>query len=499
MMKLVLVFFIMLFTGCSKSEKLKNHDLLKVAASVEAKSLYPYQANDPHSSRIYSQIFETLILHDESNNLVPGLATEWKFLNDLTLEIKIRQNVLFHNNQIMTIDDVKFSFDQILASPNLAHTVKSIKDTKIIDQSTLHLILKEPDVTVLFLLASPTMVIVNKKAVLEAGDDVSSKPIGTGPYQLSEWIRGQSIVLKVFEQYWNEIAKIPTIEIRTISDVAARAIALEANDVDLAFDIEGTDIERIAGNPDLILYDVEIPRVEYIAMNIGKGSNPLWKSAKGRQAFEWLIDKEGLTEYVLFGAGKAANTLVPPMIDGHDDTIVIRQKNSQKAKELLAELMITNPNVNILVREGTSQKIAEVLQSQLLEANIQSSITIAEYGRFLEMIAQGQHDVFVLNWTVVTGDPDYALNNLLNSNSWGSKGNRSFYSSPVIDDLLQKAKIEKNPQQRIEYYKKIQQIAYEEVPYIPLYYPTLNIGASAHLQNVFINMFGYISFNKLLF
>ncbi|MGL4388473.1 MAG: ABC transporter substrate-binding protein, partial [Brevinema sp.] len=472
--------------------------IIKIATPVEPIGLYPYKANDPHSSKVYSQIFDTLVVRDKFNQLFPGLATDWKFIDDLTLEMKIRTNVLFHNHEVFSVDDIKFSIEQIIITPNISHTLESIKGVRIIDSQTVQILLKHPDVTVLYTLASPTMVMLNKKAVLASGQDVAIQPIGTGPYQLAKWNRGESVILNRFDQYWGHTPTIPSIEIRFINDVSARSVALEADDVDIAFDIEGVDKERILLNPDLTLFDVEIPRVEYIAMNIGKGSNPLWKSAKGRQAFEWTINKQGIVDSILFGSGSVATTLVPPTIDSYEE-FPSRQNNIEKAKELLADLSIPNPTLNILVREGISQKIAEVIQAQLYEAGIHSSITVAEYGRFLESISQGQHDVFILNWSVLTGDSDYALNNLLNSKSWGSKGNRSFFASPQVDHLIKIGKVEKDHTKRIEYYKEIQKIVYEEVPYIPLFYPVVSVGASKKITSIKIDNFGHILFKDLEF
>ncbi|MGL4393853.1 MAG: ABC transporter substrate-binding protein [Brevinema sp.] len=498
MTKHILMLLCLFFVSCADSTKNIQKEMITIATPVEPIGLYPYKANDPYSSKVYSQIFDTLLARDTSNQLVPSLATDWKFVDDLTLELKIRTNVLFHNNEILTVEDVQFSIEKILSTPNIAHTVESIKGVRVVDSNRVQILLKKPDVAVLYTLAAPVMVILNKKAVLESGEDVAGEPIGTGPYKLERWNRGQDLLLSKFDQHWRGAPIMPLIEIRLISDVSARTIALEAGDVDIAFDIEGVDRDRILGNFDLKLFDIEIPRVEYISMNIGKGTNPLWKSSKGRQAFEWAIDKQGIVDSILFGAGTVAGTLVPPMIDGYE-ALTPRQQNPEKSKELLAELNIPNPKMNILVREGVSQKIAEVIQAQLHEVDIDSTITVAEYGRFLDVIAQGQHDVFILNWSVATGDTDYALNNLLNSGSWGSKGNRSFYSSPEVDRLIQAAKVEKNHSKRMSYYKLIQQIVYDDVPYIPLYYPLISVGSIKEIKNVYIDIFGHISLKDLKF
>ncbi|MGL4367247.1 MAG: ABC transporter substrate-binding protein [Brevinemataceae bacterium] len=486
----IIIFFLVVFSisSCSHSNN-NGKDVLTVALPIEASGLYPYKANDPHSGRVFSQIFDTLLTRDAEGNIISSLASEWKFVSPTVFELTLKQNITFHNGEPLTIEDVQFSFEQILSSPNFAHTVAPIQQTKIIDANTFQIILKYPYVALLSLLSYQSFGIVNKKAVLEAGEDVSQYPIGTGPYKFVEWKRGQSVLLERFDDYWKTKAKIPYLKFLTVSDNSARAIALESQDVDMAYEIEGMDRQRIQENPDLVFISKSIPRVEYIAMNIGKGNNPLWKAKEGRQAFAYVLNQQAIIDSILFGAAQIGNSLLPPMIEGYDAAIPYRTQNLQKAKELIQTLNVSNPKFTIWVREGLSQKIAEVIQANFREIGVDVSIEIIEYARFLEGIARGDHDVFILNWNTITGDPDYGLNNLLNSQSWGSKGNRSFYSNKEIDRLLAKAQSEFDVNKRIAYYKKVQEIVYDEVPYIPLYYPELSVGTAKYVKGFEFNIF----------
>ena len=90
--------------------------------------------------------------------------------------------------------------------------------------------------------------------------------------------------------------------------------------------------------------------------------------------------------------------------------------------------------------------------------------------------------MFILGWTTVTGDADYGIYNLVHSKAFGSGGNRSFYSNSKVDTLLESARIELDPIKRADMYKIIQEIVYEDLPLIPLYYKLSNIGTSKFVK-----------------
>lgn len=485
MKKICLLFALMVSCTSNGAEK----DTLYVALPIEATGLYPYQANDPHSSRVNVLLYDTLITHNTNREIVPVIAQSWNFVDQVTIDFVIRTNIQFHNGDFLTLEDVQYSYEQILQSPNLAHTVEPIKSTEITADGKFRVNLKRPYAPILSLLTYPSFKVVNKKFVEENKMNLSQSPMGTGPYKLKTWNRGQNIILERNELYWGEAPKMKYLDMRTISDSVSRAIALETGDVDLAYDIEGADVERLADHPSIKLVTHEIPRVEYISMNIGKGSNPLWKDKRARQAFAYAIDLNGIVNSVLFGVGRVANSLLPSVVSGYDFDLPERRRDLEKAKALLHEMGVTNATMTMWVREGLSQKIGEVIQANLREIGIDVNLETIEYARFLEGIANGDHDTFILNWSTITADADYGLNNLLNSKAWGSKGNRSFYSNEEIDKLLEQGRILTNVGERTKVYKKIQELVFEDVPYIPLYYYSISVGMNKNVQGFVYDMF----------
>ncbi len=495
----IIILLLMFLVSCGAKESSADKTVLTVAVPIEATGLYPYIANDPHSSRVNRLLFDNLVVRDVNGKIIPSIAESWEQVSPTMIDFTIREGVKFHNGDLLTVEDVKFSFEEILKTPNLAHTVVAIKGVEITPDGKFRIVLKYPYAPAIPLVGYSTFKIVNKAYVESNRQEISQSPMGTGPYKLKEWNRGNNIILERHDDFWGEVARIPEVTLRTVNDPVSRALALETGDVDIAYDIEGSDKDRIEVDSNLVFLQKEIARVEYIAMNIGKGKNPLWKDPRGRQAFAYALDLDGIVNSVLFGMGSSANSLLSPVIDGFDKELPKRVRDVEKAKQLIAETGIQNPKMTMWVREGISQKTGEIIQANLHEIGVDVSLEVVEYARFLEGIAQGEHDTFILNWSTITIDADYGLNNLLNSQSWGSKGNRSFYANTEVDELLALGQTTLDQAERDKIYKKVQEIVFDDVPYIPVYYTVMGVGMHKSVKGFIFDVAADYTLNTVYF
>ena len=484
MLKVALLFVSVLSVmSCAQSEVLTNKDLIKIGVPMEAVTLYPYGSNDNATARVLVNIFDRLIEKDSKGEFQPGLATSWEIETPTSIKLNLRSNVTFHNGTPFTAKDVKYSIQKIMKSPEIEHIASPMKNVDIIDDYTVVINLHKPFAPILSHLAHVTMSIMSKDYTETAGVDIDQKPIGTGSYKLKTWNRGQNLLLEANTEYWNGAPKIANIEFRNIPEATARTIALETGDIDIAYDIDSIDRERVQNSSDLQLIEEAIARIEYIGFNINKGKNPIWKDKRVREAVALALDYDGIINSVLFGTGTPADSILYKSVIGHYDGLKIRVRNIAKAKELLAEAGIApGTKVTMWATEGQRQKILEIVQANLREIGIDASIEIYEWARFLDSTAKGEHDMFILGWTTVTGDADYGIYNLVHSKAFGSGGNRSFYSNSKVDTLLESARIELDPIKRADMYKIIQEIVYEDLPLIPLYYKLSNIGTSKFVK-----------------
>ncbi len=238
------------------------------------------------------------------------------------------------------------------------------------------------------------------------------------------------------DSHWGENAHIENIVFRVIVEDASRMIALETGDVDMILDLPPVDFDRIDSNPAYFVSAEVFNGTEYLGLNTSSGS--VWSDPRARQAIAHAIDHNGIIDSVLFGAAERANSLLTSSTVGYSTQITAREQNINTARRLLAEAGVSEGAVlNLWVSGDTRQKAAEVIQANLREIGINVAIHSYEWGRFMEGTSAGEHDAYMLSWTIGTGDADSPLYSLAHSSSKGAAGNRAFYQNPQVDSLLE--------------------------------------------------------------
>jgi peptide/nickel transport system substrate-binding protein len=472
----MMVVLVLVAVGCGNSGGDTNgdtnavKDTLVVAQGADAKTLDPHGSNDQPSSRIIKQINDTLVVQDESMELQPGLAESWEKVDDLTFEFKLKQGVKFHNGEELKASDVKFTLLRALESPNVGHIVGAIdpEGIEIVDDYTIKLSTTEPFAPLLAHLAHTGASILNEKAVTEAGDDYGQNPVGTGPFMFVKWTNGDSIELTRNDDYHGEAAKVKNLTFRNIAENTNRTINLETGEIDIAYDILPADIKRVEEHEDLTLYrDVNLSTT-YIGFNAAKKP---YDDARVRQAINYAIDVESIIGAVMEGVGQQANGPLGPNVWGSNQNLEAYGYNVEKAKELLADAGYADGfKTTIWTNDNkTRMDIAEIVQNQLKEINIEAEVQVVEWGAYLDGTAAGEHDMFILGWTTVTGDADYGLYALFHSSQFGDAGNRTFYGNARVDELLTKARVSVDPAEREALYLEAQGIIRDDAPWIFLY------------------------------
>ena len=442
-------------------------DSFTVAQGAEPVSLNPYGQNDQSSSRVRVQIFDNLLTQDKNMEFVPGLAESWEQIDDLTVEFKLRQGVKFHNGEDFVASDVKYSIQQAIASPNTSNIVSMIDgdNIEVVDDSTVRIKTFEPFGPLLAHLSHPAAAIVSESSFSAAGDDVEILPNGTGPYKLQEWVRGDAVTLERFDDYWGEPAKTKTVVFRPIAENANRTIELETNQVQISYDIAPNDVARVDENDELQLFREPNFSTTYVGFNIQKA--PL-DNVLVRQAINHAVNMEEVVDVVYHGAGNKAVGPLGPNVTFANTELEGYDYNPEKAKELLAEAGYPDGfDITIWTNENQQRMdIAEVLQNQLNQVGIRATSEVVEWGAYLSRTAAGEHDMFILGWTTVTGDADYGLYALFHSSQFGDAGNRTFYKNEDVDRLLDEARVSVDPAEREAKYKEVQQIITEDAPWI---------------------------------
>ncbi|KAB3538615.1 glutathione ABC transporter substrate-binding protein [Alkaliphilus pronyensis] len=440
---------------------------LIVGQGADAVTLDPHSTNDQPSSRVSKQIYETLVAQNENMEIEPSLAESWESIDDTTVEFKLKQGVKFHNGEELKASDVKFTILRALDSSHIGHIVGQIDGEKIevIDDYTIRLSTKEPFAPLLAHLAHTAMAIMNEKAVTEGGEDYGQNPVGTGPFKFNNWVIGDSIELVKFDEYHGEPAKLKKVTFRNIAENTTRTIELETGGIDIAYDIPPTDVSRVEENSDLVLQRAPSFSTSYIGFNAQKKP---YDDVRVRQAINYAIDMASIIEAVYQGVGAPAKGPLGPNVFAGHQGLEEYGFNVEKAKELMADAGYADGfDTTIWTNENQQRMdIAEIVQNQLKAININTEVKVMEWGAYLEGTAAGEHDMFILGWVTVTGDPDYGLYALFHSSQFGTGGNRTFWSNDRVDELLDAARVETDPSKREEYYLEAQEIIRDEAPWV---------------------------------
>lgn len=453
----VLASMILLFIGCGEKNGAKKvKEELIIAQDGESKSLDIHQGNDGFSLRANRLIYSRLVEADENMQIHPGLAESWQQLDDKTMQFKLRKGIKFHNGDDFTAEDVKFSFERMMNSPRIAFVLPPIERIDVVDDYTVNIVTKTPFGPLLAHLSHPALGMVSKKLLTENPEALKEKPIGTGSYKFKEWIYGDKLVLEKNEDFYDKNKRgLKYIVFKNVVEASNRAIGLETGEIDIATPISSVDEENIKNNPKLQLLTKPSISYTYIGMNMTKA--PL-NDIRVRKAINYAIDKQAIIDVILNGNGKIATSPIAPGVFGFTDKTKNYEYNVEKAKELMKEAGYENGfTTSILVFSGEANtQTAEIVQAYLKEIGIDLKIEIVEVSAYWDMTERGVHNLFLGSWGVVTGDADYGLYAMYHSSAKGGAGNRDFYENEKVDELLDKAKTEIDPETRKKLYEEAQ-------------------------------------------
>ena len=464
MKKLGLFLLSLLFVSCGggdeKTEVAEQaHKKVVVAQATKPKTLDPPLANQVDSMKVARQIFNTLLAVNDEGNLVPEIAEKWEFETPTSILFTIRKGIKFHNGAELTVDDVAFSLERMRGKAGTRILVESISGVEVVDDTHVRVTMSEPFSPLLYNLTLSLCGIINKEDTLKRGE-----------------------------------SEIDELEFKIIPEGNNRLIALETGEVDIAYNINPSDIKFIEENNDLVLVNKPSMRAEYLAFNLNK--EPL-NQKEFRQAVNMVLDRKGILAAIYDNAGEPATSMLSPEMIGGKPTgdITLRV---DKAKELLKKVKNVPSKLSIMTDSvPTNIQTAQIIQSNLKELGIELVIEPVEWGTYLERSAMGEHELLLGGWFPGTNDSDIVLYPLYHSNAKGSAGNRSFYSNPEYDKLVEMGRQETDIEKRAELYREAQAILEEDLPIIPILRKNEVIGMRKNISGFIFRPNGHHVLTKL--
>lgn len=319
----------------------KELEVLKIGVGDMPKNMDPARDVGNATIRVQYNIFETLLLADQKDKfaLKPMLATEWKRVDDKTLEVTLRKGVKFHNGDEMTAKDVVFSFNRLhekLPGIELAASLLSVvKEVQQIDTYKVRIVTSEVDPILEQRIASSWgSWIVPADYVAKVGNDAfAANPIGTGPYKVASF-SPEKIVLERFDDYWGEKPAAKRIEYISYPETSARLTALMTGEVDMMTQLPLDQVPVVEKEANLQVKGLNISNMHVLVYNTTNGPT---EDKKVRQALNLAIDRQMLANTLWQGkAIVPKGHQYPEYGDYYLNDYPAPEYNPDKAKQLLA-------------------------------------------------------------------------------------------------------------------------------------------------------------------
>jgi peptide/nickel transport system substrate-binding protein len=288
---------------------------------------------------------------------------------------------------------------------------------------------------------------------------------------LDSWTRGDRLVLKRYDDYWGDKAKLQTVIIRPIADNAARLQALQTGEIQGYDLVEPQDIQTIKGDDNLQILDRPAFNVAYVGIN---QSLPPMDNQKVRQALAYGLDRQQVVTSFYAGRGQVANQFMPPEVVGYANDVTKYSYDPAKAKQLLQQAGQTLPvKIDFWYPTDVSRPYMpdpkrnfEAFQASLNKSGFRVVPHSAPWSPdYLGQVDQGKAQVFLLGWTGDYGDADNFVGTFFQSpqKSWGT----TTHPNQKVEQLLDQAERETDEAKRKDLYQQANREIAKWIPGVP--------------------------------
>jgi len=459
---------------------------LTLAIDNSPASLDPRLGSDEASRRVHDLIFNGLFRVDDDGRPAGDLAASWERPDPLTVRVRLRRGVLFHDGAPLDADDVVATYRSILDG-----TVASFRAG---DLAVLASVETAGDDNVVFHLKesfAPILTDLNVPILRrDAGPDTSRAPIGTGPFRLVRYRKDEDLLLERFDRYFGGAPGVPTIRLKIIPGESARLLELLKGSVDLIVnDLSPDQLIRVRGTPGYRVVTRPGRNYVYMAFNC---EDPVLADPRVRRAIAFGIDRDTIIEHLLGGLAQPATGMLPPGHWAYTDDVPHYEPDRARAARLLDEAGHPDPDgdgpaprLHLSYKTSTSelaQQQAAILQAQLERIGIALDIRSFEWPTFYDDLKAGRFQIVVSNWTEI-GDPDVYRLRFHSSRRPPAGFNRGRYRSDEADRLIEAGARTLDEADRRTIYAALQRLLADDLPYVSLWHRDVAAAMRERVRN----------------
>ena len=460
---------------------------------VDPPTLDPHLTTDATSAQIIVEVFGGLVTIDKDLNVVSDLAESWDISNDgRVYTFRIRPDAVFHNGKPVTAADVRWSLeratDPLTEAPNVDQYLGDIvgvdakingdaleiSGVRVINERTIEITIDGAKSFFLAKLTYPTAFVLDRENIEASPKNWFRKPNGTGPFQLTEYKVGETLILSRHDGYHLGPAKLAEVEM--ILSGGTSMLMYENDEIDIA-GVGLADIDRLQEPSNSLNAELHqaSPQfsIQYIGLNVNE---PPLDDRKVRQALNLAIDKNEIATIVLGDQVVPATGILPPGFPGFSESVSGYDFDPARAKQLLLESKYGGDLENIppitITTPGSfganvSLDMEVVLAMWEKNLGVKTEFQQTEFATFLKDLNKRRFQMFDIGWIADYPDPENFLDILFYSDS---SNNHTNYNNPVVDSLLKQARVETDEAKRFSIYNEVEQTILDDAPWIPLWY-----------------------------
>ena len=499
------------------------------------------------TEQIYNKLFE---IKNHSATVTPSLATSYSISDDgKTILINLRKGVKFHHTPWFTptrdfnAEDVVFSINRVLGhdtylpilnQDNPTHdknpqyrvfheqakkvrfpyfdSIKlnqKIKSVSAVNPYLVKIELFEPDSSILSHLASQYAIIFSQEYTyqLSADDNLAqldTHPVGTGPYQVQDYVYNQYVRLLRNDNYWNKDAKIQHIVVDLSSDRTGRLVKFFNNECQIAAYPEVSQLGLLHDNDErYYLQSADGMNLSYLAFNFNK---PLMQDAQIRQAISRSINRARIVRNIYHNTATVANNIIPNVswassVNTPEFDFDYSPKQAKKIlqdKKLHLTMWVLNEEQ---MYNPSPLKTAELIKWDLAQAGVEVKVRSVTRTFLLEQLnhATEDYDMILTGWLAGNLDPDGFMRPILSCDTKNEVANLSNWCNPKFNELMDNALTGTALSDRAKDYNAAQDLVLNELPIIPIANVKRFLVASSKVKGVQVTPFGSMDFSTLYF
>lgn len=473
-----------LVCGAVPAQAGKSDDTLRFASERELENIDNYFNTAREGIIIARHIWDNLIYRDpETFEYKPLLATSWKWIDALTIEVELRKGVQFHNGEKFDADDVVYTLNWVSDPKNKVKNqtnVKWIKNAEKLGEYKARIHLKKPFPPALEFLAGPLAIYPDEYYAKVGPNGMNKQPIGTGPYKVTKHLQGKEIRFEANRDYFDGPKGRPSIGkmiFKTIPDKSTQAAELMAGGLDWIWRVPKDRAKNLKKMPGISAVAGETMRIGYVSFDAaGRAGKSPMQDLRVRKAIAHAIDRQAIVDNLVGGGSRVVHAACFPSQFGCTDDIAKYDYNPEKTKKLLAQAGYPN-GFSIDIYAYRERPYTEAVIGYLHQVGIKAKLNFLKYAALRDKNRAGKVAFHYMTWG------SYSINDVSAITSYFFKfSSDDMTRDPDLRDWLEVGDTSIDPNVRKSNYAKALRRISEQVYWLPMFTLAINYAFTEDLD-----------------